>query len=71
LTESQIKPIPKQIVEHDSPSVQGDNTALIPQQSGLSDRKDTLNGKEVRNALPVELARAVRVDKAANPKPSD
>ena len=38
---------------------QSHNTASIPQQSALSEEKHTLDGKEVRKALPVEVQTAV------------
>jgi len=70
---------PSDPVSRDSPtpigadiihSRQSHNTDSIPQQSVLAEEKETLDGKEVRKALPVEVQKTMRI-KPANPRRAD
>ena len=58
LNDSILRHPPTPLVDGVIHTHQSHNTASIPQQSALSEEKHTLDGKEVRKALPVEVQTA-------------
>ena len=58
LNDSILRHPPTPLVDGVIHTHQSHNTTSIPQQSALSEEKHTLDGKEVRKALPVEVQTA-------------
>jgi hypothetical protein len=67
MTVSSINPIPR---KHVIRAEQNQNAVSARQQSSLSEENETLRGKNVRKALPVEVGPGVPA-KQATPKPSN
>jgi hypothetical protein len=67
---SQTDPISRAIVDGVIHSQQNHITVPTPQPSALSEKKDTLDGKEVRRALPVDVRTSIP-DQPATPERAD